>query len=59
MKYKFKASQTIYKIVEIEASNENEAEEKAQEMLEKGEIRFDDEPWLNMEANIWRIESES
>ena len=55
MKYKFKASQTIYKIVEIEATNEAEAEEKAQEMLEEGEIHFDDEPWLEMDANICRI----
>ena len=31
MKYKFKASQTIYKIVEIEATNEDKAYEKAQE----------------------------
>ena len=57
MKFKFKASQTIYKIMEIEAANKDEAEEKAQEMLEEGEIRFDNEPWMEMEANIWRIES--
>lgn len=57
MKFKFKASQTIYKIVEIEAANKDEAEEKAQEMLEEGEIRFDNEPWMEMEADIWRIES--
>ena len=57
MKYKFKASQTIYKIVEIEAVNEEKAYEKAQRMLDEGEIHFDDEPWLEMEVNIRRIES--
>lgn len=57
MKYKFKASQTIYKIVEIEAANEEKAYEKAQRMLDEGEIHFDDEPWLEMEVNIKRIES--
>ena len=55
MKYKFKASQTIYKIVEIEAFNEDSACEKAQKMIEEGEIHFDDEPWLEMESNIIRI----
>lgn len=55
MKYKYKAFQTIYKIIEIEAATEIEAEEKAQEMLEEGEIHFDDEPWLDMETNIRRI----
>ena len=57
MKYKFKASQTIYKIVEIEAADEDKAYEKAQRMLDDGEILFDDEPWLEMEVDIWRIES--
>lgn len=52
MKYKFKASQTIHKIIEIEAKNEEEAYEKAQELLGDGEICFDDEPWLDMEADI-------
>lgn len=56
MQYKFKASQTIYKIVEIEASNEDKAYEKAQRLLEEGEIHFDDEPWLEMEADIWKID---
>lgn len=55
MKYKFRASQTIYKNVEIEAANEDEAYDMAQQMLEKGEIHFDDEPWLEMDANIKRI----
>lgn len=55
MKYKFKASQTIHKIVEIEAANEDEAFEKAQRMLEEGEICFDDEPWLEMESNIRKV----
>ena len=55
MKYKFKASQTIYKIVEIEAANEDTAYKIAQRMLEEGEIRFDDEPWLEMEMQINRL----
>lgn len=57
MKYKFKASQTIHKVVEIEATDEDKAYEKAQRMLGDGEIHFDDEPWLEMEVNIERIES--
>ena len=57
MKYKFKASQTIYKIVEIEASSEDEAQEKIEQLLGEGEVRFDDEPWLDMEVNFSRIES--
>lgn len=55
MKYRFKASQTTYKVVEIEAMNEDEAYEKAQQMLEEGEIRFDDEPWLGMDVQINRL----
>ncbi|MCQ2318262.1 MAG: hypothetical protein MJZ90_05030 [Bacteroidales bacterium] len=55
MKYIFKASQTIFKIIEIEADNEEKAAENAQQMLEEGEIHFDDEPWLEMETNIKRI----
>lgn len=55
MKYKFKASQTLYKIVEIEASSEDKSYEKARHLLEEGEIRFDNEPWLEMDANIKRI----
>ena len=54
MKYKFKASQTIYKVVEIEAANEDKAYEKAQRLLEEGEIRFDDEPWLEMDVQLNR-----
>ena len=57
MTYKFKASQTIYKIVEIEASSEGEAQEKIEQMLGEGEIRFDDEPWLDMEVNYTRIDN--
>ncbi len=55
MKYTFKVSQTIYKIIEIEANNEEKAAENAQQMLEEGEIHFDDKPWLEMETNIKRI----
>lgn len=55
MKYTYKASQTIFKIIEIEANNEEKADEKAQQMLEEGEIHFDDEPWLEMENSIKRI----
>ncbi len=55
MNYRYKASQTIYKMVEIEATNEDDADEIVQKMLEEGVIRFDDEPWLDMETNIRRI----
>ena len=57
MKYKFKASQTIHKIIEVEARNESEAYEKMDELLEEGKIRFDDEPWLDIEVNYNRLES--
>lgn len=56
MKYKFRASQTIHKIVEIEAKSEDEAFEEAQRRFEEGEIRFDDEPWLDMEVNYTKID---
>lgn len=55
MKYTYKASQTIFKIIEIEAYDEGKADEIAQQMLEEGEIHFDDEPWLEMETSIKRI----
>lgn len=55
MKCKFKAYQTIYKIVEIEAANEDTAYEKVQRMLDDGEIRFDNKPWLEMEVQINRL----
>ena len=57
MTYKFRVSQTIHKIVEVEAQNESEVYEKMDEMLEEGKIRFDDEPWLDMEVNYSRLES--
>ena len=34
----------------------DKAYEKAQRLLEEGEIHFDDEPWLEMEADIWKID---
>lgn len=55
MKYKLKASQTIYKIIEVEANNEDEAEEIAQNHIDEGEIRFDDEPWLDMEVSLQKL----
>ena len=55
MNYKFRVSQTIHKIVEVEARNESEAYEKMDELLEEGKIRFDDEPWLDMEVNFSRL----
>jgi len=57
MNFKFKISQTLHKTIEIEAQDENAAYEKMDEMLSEGEIRFDDEPWLDMEVNYSRIES--
>lgn len=52
MKYTFKAYRTTYKIITVEAEDESMAGEMAQQMLEEGEVRFDDEPWLTMKAGI-------
>ena len=51
MKYKFEVTQTIYKYIEVEATDENEAYGKVDKMLGEGEIRFDDEPFLKMDCN--------
>ena len=56
MNFKFKISQTLHKTLEIEAQDENEAYEKMDELLNEGEIRFDNEPWLDVEVNYTRIE---
>ena len=56
MQYLYEASQTIHKIVEIEAKSEDEAFEEGQRRLEEGEIRFDDGPWMDMEVNYSRLE---
>lgn len=52
MKYKFKATQTIYKYVTIEAADEESAYEQAEDMLADGNIRFDEEPYLDIECDI-------
>ncbi|MBQ9439897.1 MAG: hypothetical protein IJU35_04830 [Paludibacteraceae bacterium] len=52
MKYKFKATQTIYKYVTIDAADEESAFEQAEDMLADGDIRFDDEPYLDIECDI-------
>lgn len=57
MNFKFKISQTLHKTIEIEAQDETAAYEKMDEMLNEGEIRFDDKPWLDMEVNYSRIKS--
>ncbi len=57
MNFKFKISQTLHKTIEIEAQDENAAYKKMDEMMSEGKIRFDDEPWLDMEVNYSRIES--
>lgn len=56
MKYKFEATQTIYKYFEVEAENKNDALDKAEIMLCEGAIHFDDEPYSNIECNIKSIE---
>ena len=56
MKYQVKATQVICKFLAVEAENEPEALEKAQAMDEGGELRFDDEPFLNMEVNVELLE---
>ena len=57
MNFKFKISQTLHKTIEIEMQDENAAYEKMDEMLNESEIRFDNEPWLDMEVNFNRLES--
>ena len=57
MNFKFKISQTLHKTIEIEVQDENAAYEKMDEMLNEGEIRFYNEPWLDMEENYCRLES--
>ncbi|MBP3776547.1 MAG: hypothetical protein J6I37_06135 [Prevotella sp.] len=54
MKYKFEVTQTIYKNINIEAKSEREAMDKINKMLNKGEIHFDNEPFLKIECN-WNL----
>lgn len=56
MKYKFEATQTIFKYIEVEAESNEEALEKADELLGEGEIHFDEEPFLKVECNIKPID---
>lgn len=55
MKYKFRVSQTIYKQVEIEANDADEASDRIGEMIGDGDIHFDDEPFLQMECDYTLI----
>lgn len=55
MKYKFEATQTIFKYIEVEADNKEVAMDKANEMLCDGAICFDDEPYLRVECNIKEV----
>lgn len=52
MEYKIQATQTIYKYFTVEADNEDDASEIAQDRVAEGEIRFDDEPFLKVETNV-------
>lgn len=56
MPYKFEATQTIFKYIEVEAESKEEALEKADELLGEGGIHFDDEPYLKVECNIKPID---
>ena len=56
MKYKFEVTQTIYKYIEVESDNKEDAMDKVSEMLGDGEIHFDDEEFLKMECNFDLIE---
>ena len=58
MKYKFEVTQTIYKYIEVEASDESDASGMVDKMLGEGEIRFDDEPFLKTECNYALLPSE-
>ena len=55
MKYKFEATQTIFKYIELEADSKEDALEKANELLCEVAIRFDDESYLKVECNIKHI----
>ena len=57
MRYKFEVTQTIYKYIEVEAIDEDEAYDKVNKMHGEGEIHFDDEPYLKTECIIKRISS--
>ena len=59
MKYKFEVTQTIYKYIEVEACDENEASSMVEKMLGEGEIRFDDEPFQKTECNYILLPSEN
>jgi hypothetical protein len=52
MKYIFEVTQTVYKYIEVEASNESKASDKVDKMLGEGEIHFDDEPYQKIECNF-------
>ena len=56
MKYKFRVAQTIYKFIDVEADNEEDAMDKVSEMLGDGEIHFDDEEFLKMECDFELLE---
>lgn len=52
MQYQLQATQTIYKYFTVEADNEDQALEIAQNKVAEGEIHFDDEPFLKMEVDV-------
>lgn len=59
MKYRFEVTQTIFKYIDIEAQDEDEAYEAIEKMVGEGEIHFDDEPFLKMECNYTQIPTDS
>lgn len=52
MKYQFEVKQTLYKVISVEAASAEEACAEAQRLLEDGEVRFGDEPFLRMECDV-------
>lgn len=56
MKYKFKATQTLFHYFEVEAENEDDAFQKANAMVNEGDISFDKETFLNMECDLNIVE---
>lgn len=52
MEYKIQATQTIHKYFTVEAENEAEALEIAQNKVAEGEIRFDEKLFLDMEMSV-------
>ena len=59
MKFRFEVTQTIFKYLEIEAKDKDEAYDRIEEMVGAGEVHFDDEEFLKMECDWTLIPSDN